>query len=87
MYDGTNFRHVLFLERQYISCIFLAAIRQDLRHIWQIIMRFEVFRISFDATFLCVTQFNCELFRSLSVNLINRSFNARSIFIFCQLTD
>ena len=43
MYDGTN-----FLERQYISCIFLATIRQDFRHIWQMIMRFEVLQISFD---------------------------------------
>ena len=46
MYDGTN-----FLERQYISCIFLATIRQDFRHIWQMIMRFEVLQISFDWPF------------------------------------
>ena len=38
-------------------------------------------------TFLFVPQLHCELLRSLSVNLINRSFNARSVFIFCQVTD
>ena len=51
------------------------------------VMRFEDLQISFDLTFLFVTQLHCELFRSLSVNLINRSFNARSIFIFCLGTD
>ena len=66
-----------------ISCMILAVIEQDFKTYLAADCQFWGLQISFDLTFLFVTQLPCELFRSLGVNLINRSLNARSIFIFC----
>ena len=70
-----------------ISCMILAVIEQDFKTYLAADCQFWGLQISFDLTFLFVTQLPCELFRSFGVNLINRSLNARSIFIFCLVTD